>query len=184
MFAVCRCLLRLGFRVCSYDLVLHASYACMRKMRSCCVRGCWCQCLLRLRFRGCSHGLILLSSYACTRKKWFLDVFWVDGVDVCFVYSLGFVHMDWSCFLVMPVREKNGLSMCSGLMVSMFASFTVRVCSHGLILLSGYACMRKKLFLDVFWVDGVDLWFVYGHGFVHVVYVPKLHTANHLGELS
>jgi len=94
MFAVCRCLLRLGFRVCSYDLVLHASYACMRKMRSCCVRGCWCQCLLRLRFRGCSHGLILLSSYACTRKKWFLDVFWVDGVDVCFVYSLGFVHMD------------------------------------------------------------------------------------------
>jgi len=34
MLAASRCLLRLGFRVCSYDLVLLASYACMRKMRS------------------------------------------------------------------------------------------------------------------------------------------------------
>ena len=109
MHAVCRCLLRLGFRVCSYDLVLLTSYACMQKLRSCRVLGCWCRCLLRLQFRGCSHGLILLSGYACT----------------------------W-----------------------------------------------KKLFLDVFWVDGVDVWFVYGHGFVHIVYVPKLDTANHLGELS
>jgi len=41
-----------------------------------------CRCLLRLGFRVCSHGLILLSGYACTRKKWFIDVFWVDGVDV------------------------------------------------------------------------------------------------------
>jgi len=40
MLVVSRCLLRLGFRVCSYDLVLLASYACMRKMRSCCVMGC------------------------------------------------------------------------------------------------------------------------------------------------
>jgi len=52
-------------------------------------------------------------------------VFWVDGVDVCFIYGLGVVHMVWSCFLVMPVREKIGFSMCYGLMVSMFASFTV-----------------------------------------------------------
>jgi len=43
---------------------------------------------------------------------------------------------------------------------------------------------EKKLFLDVFWVDSVDVWFVYGHGFVHILYVPKLDTANHLGELS
>jgi len=40
-------------------------------------------------------------------KNWFVDVFWVDGVDVCFVYSLGFIHMVWSCFLVMPVCEKK-----------------------------------------------------------------------------
>jgi len=125
MHAVCRCLLRLGFRVCSYDLVLLTSYACMQKLRSCRVLGCWCRCLLRLQFRGCSHGLILLSGYACMRKKWFVDVFWVNGVDVCFVYGLGFIPMVWSCFLVMPVREKNCFLMCSGLMVSTFDSFMV-----------------------------------------------------------
>jgi len=120
MFAMCRCLLRLGFRVCSYDLVLLTGYACMRKMRSCCVLGCWCWCLLRLWFRVCSHGLILLSGYACTRKKWFLDVFWIYGVKPCFVYGLWFVHMVCSCLLVMHVREKNGFLLCSGLLVSIF----------------------------------------------------------------
>jgi len=147
MLAVCRCLLRLGFRVCSYDFVLLASYACMRKMRSCCVLGCRCRCLLRLRFRIYSHGLILLYGYSCTRKKMVCWCVLGWRCRFCFVYGLGFIHMVWSCILVMPVRE-------------------------------------KKLFLDVFWDDGVDVWFVYGHGFVHIVYVPKLDTANHLGELS
>jgi len=112
MLAVCRCLLHLGFRVCSYDLVLLAGYACMRKMRSCYVLGCWCRCLLRLWFRVCSHGLILFSGYDCTQKKWFLDVFWVDGVKPCFVYGLGFVYMVCSCLLIMHVREKNGFLLC------------------------------------------------------------------------
>jgi len=40
-------------------------------------------------------------------EKWDLAVFWVAGVDLCFVYGLGFIHMVWSCFLVMPVREKK-----------------------------------------------------------------------------
>jgi len=73
-----------------------------------------CRCLLRLWFRVCSRGLILLSGYACTRKKWFLDVFWVDGVKPCFVYGLRFVHMVCSCLLAMHVREKkeNGFLLC------------------------------------------------------------------------
>ena len=71
-------------------------------------------------FMVCSHGLILLSGYACTRKKWFLDVFRVDGVKPCFVYGLQFVHMVCSCLLVMQVREKNGFLLCSGLQVSVF----------------------------------------------------------------
>ena len=116
----CRCLLRLWFRVCSYDLLLLDGYACMRKMVSCCVLGCWCQTLLRLGSRVCSHGLLLLSGYACKWKKWFLDVFWVTGVKLCFVYGLGFVHMVYSCLLVMHVREKNGFLLCSGLLVSIF----------------------------------------------------------------
>jgi len=70
MFAVCRCLLHLGFRVCSYDLVLLA---------------------------GC--------------EKWFLVVLWVTSVDVCFVYGLGFVHMVCSCLMVMHVCENWFLAL-------------------------------------------------------------------------
>jgi len=87
MFVVCRCLLRLGFRVCSYDLLLLAYYVCMQKMVSCCVLGCWCLSLLRLGFRVCSYDLLLLASYVCMRK--------------------------------------NGFLLCSGLLVSIFASFRV-----------------------------------------------------------
>ena len=76
--------------------------------------------MLRLQFRIYSHGLILLSGYACTRKKMVCPCVLGEGVDLCFVYGLGFIHMVWSCFLVMPVHE-------------------------------------KKLFLDVIWVDGVDV---------------------------
>ena len=117
MFAVCRCLPRLGFRVCSYDLVLLPGYASMWKMVSCYVMGCWCRCLHRLWFRVCSHGLLLLAGYPITQKKWFLDVFWVAGVKLCFVYGIGFVHMVCSCWLVMHVREQNGFLLCSGLVV-------------------------------------------------------------------
>jgi len=114
---MCRCLLRLDFRVCSYDLVLLAGYACMPKMRFCCVLGCWCRCLL-------VYGLFTwfdLAFWLCLyAKKWFLDVFRVDGVKPCFVYGLQFVHMVCSCLLVMQVREKNGFLLCSGLQVSVF----------------------------------------------------------------
>jgi len=67
-------------------------------------------------------------------------VFWCETcllcVDVCFVYGLGFVHVVWSCFLVMPVHEKNGFLMCSGLMVSNLASFMV----YGLFTWFALAC--------------------------------------------
>jgi len=58
-------------------------------------------------------------------EKWFLAMLWVAGVDVCIVYGLGFVHMVCSCLLVIQLRKKNGFLMCSGLLVSNFASFMV-----------------------------------------------------------
>jgi len=70
MLAVCRCLLRLGFKVCSYDLLLLVGYACMQKNGFLLCSGL----LLSIfaSFRVCSYDLFLLIGYACMRKNGFL----------------------------------------------------------------------------------------------------------------
>jgi len=117
MLAMCRCLLRLDFRVCSYDLVLLAGYACMPKMRFCCVLGCWCRCLL-------VYGLF----------TWF---------DLAF----------WLC-----LYAKKMVSWCvPGWWCQTLLRLWFTVCSHGLLLLVGYASTRKKWFLAVFWIASFRL---------------------------
>jgi len=119
MLDVCRCLLRLGFRVCSYDLLLLAGYACMQKMVSCCVLGCWCLSLLRLGFRFV-HMICfcLLVMHVCEKMVsccvlgcWCQSLFHL-GFRLC-LYDL-LLLAGYACM------QKSGFLLCSGLLISIF----------------------------------------------------------------
>ena len=83
--------------------------------------------------------------YVC--KKWFLVVFWVVGVYLYFVQGLGFVHMICFCLLVMYVCEKMVSCCVLGCWCQSLLRLGFKVCSYDLLLLAGYACMRKNGFL-------------------------------------
>ena len=64
------------------------------------------------------------------------------------------------CLLVMHVC-KTMVSCCVlGCCCRSLLRLGFRVCSYDFLLLAGYACMRKNGFFNVFWVTGVNLYFV------------------------
>jgi len=75
----CRSLLRLGFRVCSYDFLLLAGYACMRKNGFLLCSGLLVSIFASFRILGLFIRFAFAYWLCMYAKKWFLTVVWVDG---------------------------------------------------------------------------------------------------------